>query len=75
MAGKQKKFGPRLTVSLTRRDYDALSTLADKEEHSVSWIVRRAIEKYLVDKRGIGTRTSTSRVPAIDGSASAQQKV
>ena len=51
MSGKIRKFGPRLTVSLTAGDYDALSALAEKDEVSVSWVVRRAIEEYLENHR------------------------
>ncbi len=47
MKRKPKKFGPRLTVSLTAGDYDALNALAQKDEVSVSWVVRRAVERYL----------------------------
>lgn len=51
MTGKHKKFGPRLTVSLTGGDYDALSALAEKDDVSVSWVVRRAIDEYLENHR------------------------
>jgi hypothetical protein len=51
MKGRSKKFGPRLTVSLTGDDYDALNALADKDEVSISWVVRRAIEEYLRRRR------------------------
>jgi len=54
MTGKKRKFGPRLTVSLTDSDYDALSVLAEKDDVSVSWVVRRAIVEYL-DNHGHGT--------------------
>ena len=47
MSAKFKKFGPRLTVSLTGSDYDALSALAERDDVSVSWVVRRAIDEYL----------------------------
>ncbi len=47
MKGKFRKFGPRLTVSLTGSDYDTLNALAEKDDVSVSWVVRRAIEEYL----------------------------
>lgn len=47
MKAKFRKFGPRLTVSLTTSDYDELNTLAQKDEVSVSWVVRRAVEQYL----------------------------
>ena len=48
---KVRKFGPRLSVSLTGRDYEALSALAEKDEVSVAWVVRRAIERYLQQRR------------------------
>lgn len=51
MTAKARKFGPRVTVSLTGGDYDALSLLAEKDEVSVSWVVRRAIEEYLEHHR------------------------
>ncbi len=47
MNGKPRKFETRLTVSLTGRDYDALNALADKDDVSASWLVRRAVEEYL----------------------------
>ena len=47
MKGRSRKFGPRLTVSLTEDDHEALTVLADKDEVSISWVVRRAIEEYL----------------------------
>ncbi|MBL4714058.1 MAG: CopG family transcriptional regulator [Alcanivorax sp.] len=56
MSGKVRKFGPRLTVSLTGNDYDALAILADKDDVSVSWVVRRAIREYLdIHRRGAGS--------------------
>ena len=47
MNAKPKKFEARLTVSLTGRNYDALNILADKDDVSASWLVRRAVEEYL----------------------------
>jgi len=47
MNAKAKKFETRLTVSLTGRDCDALNALADKDDVSASWLVRRAVEEYL----------------------------
>jgi hypothetical protein len=44
---RYRRFGPRLTVSLSGGDYDHLQALADKGEVSISWVVRRAIEDYL----------------------------
>jgi hypothetical protein len=47
MKGRSRKFEPRLTVSLTRSNYETLNALAEKGEVSVSWVVRRAIDEYL----------------------------
>lgn len=51
MKGRSRRFGPRLTVSLTEDDHEALTALADEGEVSTSWVVRRAIEKYLRERR------------------------
>lgn len=51
MKGKTAKFGPRLTVSLTGRDYATLNALAEKEQVSASWVVRRAINEFLRNHR------------------------
>lgn len=51
MKGKSGKFGPRLTVSLTGRDYATLNALAEREQVSASWVVRRAINEYLRNHR------------------------
>ena len=50
MSTRGKKFGPRLTVSLTENDYNRLNVLAEKDDVSVSWVVRRAIEDYLLHR-------------------------
>lgn len=47
MKRKSRKFGPRVTVSVTGSDYKTLNALADKEDVSLSWVVRRAIDEYL----------------------------
>ena len=47
MKKKSGKFGPRITVSLTDNDCDALHALAKTDEVSISWVIRRAIEEYL----------------------------
>jgi len=62
MKPKLKKFGPRLTVSLTVNDYDALNVLAQKDEVSVSWVVRRAVEEYLNNHRQKSRSTVPQRV-------------
>lgn len=51
MKRKSRKFGPRVTVSLTGKDYDILNALADKDDASLSWVVRRAIDEYLHNHR------------------------
>lgn len=62
MKRKLKKFGPRLTVSVTTSDYDALNALAKKDEVSVSWVVRRAVEEYLRGYRQESEPTLPQRV-------------
>lgn len=47
MTDRSKKLGPRITVSVTPGDYDTLNTLANQDDVSVSWVVRRAIQEYL----------------------------
>jgi predicted transcriptional regulator len=51
MNPKPKKFETRLTVSLTGKVYGALNALADKDDVSASWLVRRAVEEYLRQRR------------------------
>jgi hypothetical protein len=52
LKAKSKKFGPRLTVSLTGMDYNTLNALAEKDKVSISWVVRRAIDEYLYNHQG-----------------------
>jgi hypothetical protein len=47
MSDRSKKLGPRVTISVTPGDYDTLNTLADRDDVSVSWVIRRAIHEYL----------------------------
>lgn len=47
MSDRSRKLGPRVTVSVTVGDYDTLNTLANKDDVSVSWVIRRAIHEYL----------------------------
>lgn len=47
MSRRPKKLGPRVTVSVTSRDFDTLNMLANKDDVSVSWVIRRAIDEYL----------------------------
>jgi len=47
MGDHLKKLGPRVTVSMPVSDYDALNMLANTNDVSISWVVRRAIHEYL----------------------------
>ena len=62
MKRKLKKFGPRLTVSLPASDYVALNALAQMDEVSVSWVVRRAVDEYLCSHRQESEPTLPQRV-------------
>ena len=55
MKRKHRRFGPRLTVSVTGDAYEALSVLAAKDDASISWVIRRAIDEHLRRHRpGLG---------------------
>lgn len=58
----------RLTVNLDCATYRALNELAQREDVSVSWVVRRAIEALLTQDRatGIGPTVGASKLQ-IDG--------
>ena len=62
MKRKPRRFGPRLTVSVTGDAYEALSVLAAKDDASISWVIRRAINEYL-RRHGSGLGPSL-RTPA-----------
>ena len=47
LATRCRRFGPRLTVSLSEADHDRLQHLAEKDQVSISGVIRRAIEDYL----------------------------
>jgi len=47
MKRQPRRFGPRLTVSVTGDAYEALSVLAAKDDASISWVIRRAINEYV----------------------------
>jgi hypothetical protein len=42
-----RRFGPRLTVSLSEAHRGRLQYLAEQDQVSISWIIRRAIDEYL----------------------------
>lgn len=60
--GRPRKFGPRITVSVTAQDYDTLAALAERDEVSVSWVVRRAIDDYLEQNRDTVDRQLPLRI-------------
>ncbi|MFN4282396.1 MAG: ribbon-helix-helix domain-containing protein [Alphaproteobacteria bacterium] len=70
MNERSRKLGPRVTVSVTRGDYDILNALADQEDVSVSWVIRRAIHEYLRRHRHSPNPTNsplaTNRTSATD---------
>jgi predicted transcriptional regulator len=37
----------RLSISLSRADYDALHRVADENDVSLAWLVRKAVEKFV----------------------------
>ncbi len=71
MSDRSKKLGPRVTVSVTPGDYDTLNTLAEKDDVSVSWVVRRAIHEYL---RRHQQPARAGRRPALDKRAAAPER-
>jgi len=71
MSDRSKKLGPRVTVSVTPGDYDTLNTLAEKDDVSVSWVVRRAIHEYL---RRYQQPSRAVRRPALDKRAAAPER-
>ena len=71
MSDRSKKLGPRVTVSVTPGDYDTLNTLAEKDDVSVSWVVRRAIHEYLLRHQ---QPTRAARRAALDQRAAAPER-
>jgi predicted DNA-binding ribbon-helix-helix protein len=37
----------RLSISLSRGDYDTLNRVADDNDVSLAWLVRKAVEKFV----------------------------
>ena len=52
----------RVTVTLPRRQLDALQHIASREDVSVAWLVRKAVDKLLRD--GLEMPSSTRAEPA-----------
>jgi Ribbon-helix-helix protein, copG family len=44
---KSDKQATRLTVTLDAEDYAKICTLANQNDVSAAWVIRRAIESYL----------------------------
>jgi len=44
---KERKLGPRITVSLDEDSYRELNMIAGRHEVSVSWLARYAISGFL----------------------------
>lgn len=71
MKGKLGTFVLRLTVSLTGSDYDTLNALAEMQDVSVSWAVRRAIEEYVrKHQKEIASALAAARLRGEGGAAS-----
>ena len=43
----KKKCDARLSVSLAYEDYQELIKLSEKEDVSIAWLVRKAVDNYL----------------------------
>lgn len=51
----------RVTVTLPKRQLDALQTIASREDVSVAWLVRKAVDKLLQQGAEIPVADSTQR--------------
>ena len=67
MSDRSTKLGP----SVTPGDYDALNTLAGKDDVSVSWVVRRDIHECL---RPHQQPARAERRPALDKRTAAAER-
>lgn len=46
---KRENQPARLTVTLDERDYSEVCQLAEKNDVSAAWVIRRAVQQYLKD--------------------------
>jgi Ribbon-helix-helix protein, copG family len=46
---KREKQPARLTVTLDERDYSEVCQLAERNDVSAAWVIRRAVQQYLRD--------------------------
>lgn len=51
----------RVTVTLPKRQLDALQAIASREDVSVAWLVRKAVERLLRDGPVMPMTDSTSK--------------
>jgi hypothetical protein len=51
----------RVTVTLPRRQLDALQAIASREDVSVAWLVRKAVERLLRDGPAIPVTNHTEQ--------------
>ena len=47
MVKKHKEKSARLSVSLSQVDYDSLYRIANDNDVSLAWLVRKAVEKFV----------------------------
>ena len=55
---KGKKVAARLSVGLSQPQYAALTALAEQNEATVAWLIRRAVTEFL-ERRNSLTRSSS----------------
>ena len=51
----------RVTVTLPKRQLDALEAIATREDVSVAWLVRKAVDKLLRQGSETAVKVSTQR--------------
>lgn len=47
MRNSQQQKAARFSITLNKPDYDALQRLADENDVSLAWLVRKAVERLL----------------------------
>lgn len=60
LSGNANALVPRLSITLPRREYDALQKIADRQRVSLAWVVRDAVSGYLSDKGPLKEARTTS---------------
>ena len=54
---KGKKVAARLSVGLSQPQYAALTALADQNEATVAWLIRRAVAEFL-ERHGFSSQSA-----------------